>query len=154
MKYPESAFQGCFLCFAVRPCRSEIWNVTDLLVGSMCVCYSSRRRWDSGHAGPRSLTTRPTTTRPYIIERGVCVEVALPQRQVRDGASGRLVKPVPLAVSALRGHPPGATVAGSSTASRRPDAIAGALFSYLSISVARSVAVGWWAMLVAATMAC
>ena len=34
-----------------------------------------------------------------------CVEVALPQRQVRDGASGRLVRPVPLAVSAPRGHP-------------------------------------------------
>ena len=27
----------------------------------MGVCYSSRQRWDSGHAGPRSLTTRPTT---------------------------------------------------------------------------------------------
>ena len=36
----------------------------------VCVWYSSRRRWDSGHTGPRSLTTRPTTTRPYIIERG------------------------------------------------------------------------------------
>ena len=40
-----------------------------------CVWYSSRRRWDSGHAGPRSLTTRPTTTRPYIMN--VCVIKAL-----------------------------------------------------------------------------
>ena len=39
---------------------------------TVCVVqlYSSRRRWDSGHAGPRSLTTRRTTTRPYIIKRG------------------------------------------------------------------------------------
>ena len=27
----------------------------------MCMWYSSRRGWESGHAGPRSLTTRPTT---------------------------------------------------------------------------------------------
>ena len=39
------------------------------------------------------------------LEVCVCVEVALPQGQVRDGASGRLVEPVPLAVSAPRGHP-------------------------------------------------
>ena len=39
---------------------------------SVCVWYSSRV--DGGTratpAGPRSLTTRPTTTRPYIIKRG------------------------------------------------------------------------------------
>ena len=34
--------------------------------------------------------------------RSVAFEVALPQGQVRDGASGRLVEPVPLAVSAPR----------------------------------------------------
>ena len=27
----------------------------------VCVIAHADRQWDSGHAGPRSLTTRPTT---------------------------------------------------------------------------------------------
>ena len=52
-------------------------------IHGLCVWYSSRRRWDSGHAGPRSLTTRPTTTHPTC----VCVFKAPRTYMVRVYAS-------------------------------------------------------------------